>query len=122
MNTHKNKRATRIESALITSDYSHLLNHSLRNTSRHIIDINMNRTIDRIKRNDAGDQNSLSHSNKNQMPNLLRTDHNHYLTLEQIPIHNRSKIQLTSKQLLLISISVFLFVILLCLVMIFLIV
>jgi len=103
-NCPKKNQAIRIESAIMTSDYSHLFDHLIKHPSQSIINMNMNRTIDLIKRNGAGDE------------NLSSSDHNHYLTLEQVPIHNRRKIQFTSKQLILISISVFVFVILLCLV------
>jgi hypothetical protein len=111
INSHQNNGAIRIESALMTSDYSHLLLHA----SRPIVDLNMNRTIDLIKRNGAGDENSSS----KQVQTPIITDNNHYLTLEQVPIYNRRTVQFTSKQLILISISVFVFVIVLCLTTIF---
>jgi hypothetical protein len=81
----------------------------------------MNRTIDLIKRNRAGDENRSSHIYDKQEQTLptMASDNNQYLTLEQMPIHNRRKIQFASKQLILISISVFLFVILLSLTTIF---
>jgi len=117
--SHRNDKAIRIESALMTSDYSHLLNQSIIHTSQPIIDINMNRTIDLIKRNGAGDENFSSQFNDKQLQTPIMTDNNHYLTLEQVPIHNRRKVQFTSKQFILISISVFVFVILLCSITIF---
>jgi len=116
-NSHQNNEAVRIESALMTSDCS----HSLINASRPITCINMNRTIDLIKRNGAGDEDRSSHiyDKQEQTPPTMISDNNQYLTLEQVPIHNRRKIQFTSKQLILISISVFLFVILLSITTIF---
>ncbi len=83
----------------------------------------MNRTIDLIKRNRAGDENRSSHIYDKQEQTLptMTSDNNQYLTLEQMPIHNRRKIQFTPKQLILISISVFVFVTLLCLITVFLI-
>jgi hypothetical protein len=113
--SHRNNGAIRIESALMTSDYSHLLTHSIIHASRPIIDVNMNRTIDLINRNGAGDENLSSHFNDKQGQTSTMTDNNHYLTLEQVPIHNRRTSQFTSKQLVLISLSAFVFVILLCL-------
>jgi hypothetical protein len=113
-NSHQNNGAIRIESALMTSDYSHLLNHSMIHASQPIIDINMNNTIDLIKRNEAGDENLSSHFNDKQVQTSIMTDKNYYLTIEQVPIRNRPMIQFTSKQLILISISVFVFVTLLC--------
>jgi hypothetical protein len=101
-NSQRNNRANRIESALMTSDYS-----------PPFIDLNMNRTIDLIKRNGCGDENPLSQFNDKHVQIPIVTDSNHYLTLEHVPIYDRRTIQLTSKQLILISISVFLFVILL---------
>ncbi len=85
--------------------------------------INMNRTIDLIKRNGAGDEDRSSHiyDKQEQTPPTMISDNNQYLTLEQAPIHNRRKIQFTPKQLILISISVFVFVTLLCLITVFLI-
>ncbi len=118
-NSHRNNEPIRIESALMTNDYSYLLNHSIIHLSQPITDINMNKTIDLIKQNGAGDENLSSHFNDKQVQTPIMIDHNHYLTLEQVPIHNRRKIQFTSKQLILISISVFVFVILLCLITIF---
>ncbi|CAF1010285.1 unnamed protein product [Rotaria sordida] len=110
----------RIESALITSDdYVHRLNHTIIRESQPIIDINMNRTIDRFKRNGAGDENLSSHINNKQIQTSSMRDNNHYLILEQVPIHNRRTIQFSSKQLILISSSVFVFAVLLCLTMIF---
>jgi hypothetical protein len=119
-NSHQNNEAIRIESALMASDCSHSLLH----VSLPITGINMNRTIDLIKRSGAGDEDRSSHiyDKQEQTPPTMTSDNNQYLTLEQMPIHNRRKIQFTSKQLLiLISISVFLFVILLSLTTIFLI-
>jgi predicted RND superfamily exporter protein len=114
-NCLRKNRAIRIESAIMTSDYSHLLNHSIKYPSQSIMNMNMNRTIDLIKRNGAGDENLSSQFNNKQVQTSIITDHNHYLTLEHVPIYNRQKIQFTSKQLILISISVFVLVILLCL-------
>jgi hypothetical protein len=119
--SYRNNRAIRIESALMTNDSSHLLNQSIVHTPQPRIDINMNRTIDLIKLNGAGDENLSPHFNDKQVQTPIITDHNHYLTLEQVPIHNRRKIQFTPKQLILISISVFVFVTLLCLITVFLI-
>ena len=92
INLSKNNGAMRIESALMTSDYSH--------TSRP--------TIDLVQRNGAGDENPSSYKQP-------QTPTNQYLTLEQVPVYNRRTIQFTTKQLILISISVFVFVILMCL-------
>jgi len=118
--SHRNNKAIRIESALMTSDYSHLLNHSIIHPSQPIIDINMNRTIDLIKRNGAGDDNLSSQFNDKQVQTSIMTDNNQYLTLEQVPIHNRRMVQFTSKKFIFISISAFVFfVTLLCLITIF---
>ncbi|CAF0809223.1 unnamed protein product [Rotaria sp. Silwood1] len=118
--SHRENRPIRIESALVTSDdYVHHLTHTTVHESRPIIDINMNRTIDQIKRNGAGDENLSSQINNKQMQTSTMRDHNHYLTLEPVPIHNRRTIQFTSKQLILISSSVFVFAVLLCLTIIF---
>ena len=93
--SHSKNRAIRIESALLTSDYSHSFKHP--------------------SRVGAGDENLSTYSTDKQIQTNIRTDHTHYLTLEQIPLTNRRTIPFTSKQLLLISFSVFLLVTLLCL-------
>ena len=103
--SHPKNRPIRIESALLVSGYSHPFNQSLRHPS-----------VMNIKRNGAGDENLSTYPIDKQVQTTnLRTDHTHYLTLESIPISNRRTIQFTSKQLLLISFSVFVLVILLCL-------
>ena len=114
--SHRN-RAFRIESALMTSDYSHLFKHSIiKQPSRSIMNLNMNRTIDFIKRNGAGDEYLSSQFIDKQIQATIQTDQNDYLPLEQVPISNRRMISFTVKQLLFISISVFVSVTLLCLV------
>lgn len=115
LNLSKTNRATRIESALLTSDYSNFINHSLNCSSKHVIDMNTNQTIDQFKRHDAGDE----ICNEKSSQYSILTDQNHYLTVEQIPVYNRSKLHFTSVQLILMSIIVFIFVILLSLITIF---
>ncbi|CAF0805938.1 unnamed protein product [Adineta steineri] len=110
-NSQRTSDAIRIESALMTSDYSHSIVH----VSQSITNININKTIDLIKRNGAGDEILCLHSDNKQIQISPITDNNQYLTLEQVPIYNRRTVQFTSKQLIFISFSVFLFVILLCL-------
>jgi hypothetical protein len=102
-NCSRKTRAIRIESAVMASDYSHLLNHSIKHPSQSIMNMNMNRTIDLIKRTGAGDENLSLQFNNKQVQTSITND------------HNQRKIHLTSKQFILISISVFLLVILLCL-------
>ncbi|UJR25422.1 hypothetical protein I4U23_006769 [Adineta vaga] len=82
-NSQTNLHANRIESALLTSDYSHLLTHSIIHVSQPIItDTNMNRTNDLIKRIGAGDEilpKQLSTITILDEDNIQRQ----YLTLEQ---------------------------------------
>ncbi|CAF5186214.1 unnamed protein product [Rotaria magnacalcarata] len=88
--------------------------------SQPIIGINVNRTIDRIKRNGAGDENFSFHLNNKQVQTLTVKGNNHYLILEQVPTRNRRTVQLSSKTLLIIiSSSAFIFAVLLCLTMVF---
>ncbi|CAF1643025.1 unnamed protein product [Rotaria magnacalcarata] len=111
----------RIESALITiDDYSYHVKHLTMHESQPIIGINVNRTIDRIKRNGAGDENFSFHLNNKQVQTLTVKGNNHYLILEQVPTRNRRTVQLSSKTLLIIiSSSAFIFAVLLCLTMVF---
>lgn len=112
-------RIIRIESALITSDYCHLPNHSQIYPSQTIININMNRKINLIKQNEINQKNFSSYSKDKEINSSSVIENYHDLVLEQVPIQNRPKIQLTSKQLILISICVFLIVIMLCLIIFF---
>ena len=119
-NSYGHTPAIRIESALTTSDYSYLLTHSIVDASRPIIALNTNRTSDLMNRTGAGDdQYSSRFTDKQVQTPAVPTDRNHYLTLEQVAINNRSTMQFTSKQLVLISFTVFVFVILFCLTTIF---
>ncbi|CAF3132168.1 unnamed protein product [Rotaria socialis] len=111
----------RIESALLAiNDYPYHAKHLILQESQPIIKIHMNRTIDRIKRNGAGDENFCSCLNNKQAQTLTVKDSNHYLILEQVPTRNRRTLQLSSKTLLIIiSSSAFIFALLLCLTMVF---
>lgn len=118
INSHRHNGIIRIESALITSDYSHLLHPSLVYASQPIIDRNMNRTIDLIKQNELEDKNLSFHSNDKEVKTSSTTDNSQYLVLEQVHVNNRRKIQFTSKQFILICISVFVCVVVISLIMI----
>ena len=121
-NSYGHTPAIRIESALDTSDYSYLLTQSIVDASRPIIDLNTNRTSDLMNRTGAGDdQYSFRCNDKQVQTPAVPSDGNYYLPLEQVAINNRSTMQFTSKQLVLISFTVFIFVILFCLTTIFLI-
>lgn len=112
--------AIRIESALTTSDYSYLLTHSIVDASRPIIDLNTNRTSDLMNRTGAGDDQYTSRfTSKQVQTSVVPSDCNHVVTLDQVAINNRSTMQFTSKQLVLISFTVFVVVILFCLTTIF---
>lgn len=115
-NHSKENRPIRIESALMTSDdYPNRLIHSTIDESRSIIEINMNRTIDRIKRNGSGDQNISSHFDDKQIEYLTVKDNDRYVTIEPIPLDNQPKIQYKSKKFIIISSSIFVCVVFLCL-------
>lgn len=106
-----NHAVIRIESALLSSDYSHA----------HISQSIMGRTNDLINRIGAGDElfppDCLA---KQQSTMTIPHDNNsQYLTLEHVPTSTRSKNQLTAKQTVLLSLTVFLLAILLCVSIIF---
>ena len=103
----------RVESALMTSDYSQRVAPSLEYRSRPFLDLNTNQTIDLIDRTGAGDENVSSQLRDKQVQTTVHTDDNQYLTLEQVPVHNRPTSRFTSKQYLVFSITVFVFVVLL---------
>jgi hypothetical protein len=115
-NSHKHA-PIRIESALVTSDYSqHRVTNSIEQTSRSIMNLNMNRTMDVINRIGAGDENLSSAFHDKQVQTVNRADTNEYLPLERVTIQNRHEHPFTSKRFLLISMSTIVFIVLLCLI------
>ncbi|CAF0838099.1 unnamed protein product [Adineta ricciae] len=106
-----NDDVIRIESALLSSDYSHA----------HISQSIMTRTNDLINRIGGGDELFPPDCFVKQASVItIPHDHNNqYLTLERVPICTRSMNQLTAIQTVLLSLTVFLLAVLLCLSIIF---
>lgn len=106
--------AMRIESALLTYDYSYLTRHTLECNPASTADRNMNQTIDLADRMASGDDNNGSHIHDKQVQTTSRTETNDYLPLEAVSVQDRYTCHslLRSKRLLLISISIFVFLVL----------
>lgn len=100
--------AVRVESALLTNDYSELMNPSCNSGRRMTIELNRNQT-------GAGDENLPSGLYDKQNQTTIPNDQQTYLPLELVSTRDRHSARLAPTKIFLFTFSIILFLVLLCL-------